>query len=163
MDNVFESIYATIISDIQISLGKGSGWVIDSVIEHNIVQSLSKNNPLAGSSYIKLQKDLDHPRKRFINIQNIDNNECFKWSLVRYLNPADHHSAWITKADKDFAKRFGLKCIKFPVKISDIHKIKKENSVGISVFGYENKEKHPNYVSKVFCEEKYVDLLLKGE
>ena len=32
-----------------------------------------------------------------------------------------------------------------------------------SVFGYENKEKHPIYVSKKCCEEKHVDLLLIGE
>ena len=29
-------------------------------------------NPLAGSSYIKLPKELEHPRKGLINIQNID-------------------------------------------------------------------------------------------
>ena len=42
-------------------LGKNSGWIIDSVIDHNI--NISKYNPLAGSSYIKLPKELDHPRK----------------------------------------------------------------------------------------------------
>ena len=42
-------------------LGKDSGWIIDSVIDHNI--NISKHNPLAGSSYIKLPKELDHPRK----------------------------------------------------------------------------------------------------
>ena len=31
------------------------------VIDHNI--NVSKYNPLAGSSYIKLPKELDHPRK----------------------------------------------------------------------------------------------------
>ena len=40
-----------------------------------------------------------------INIQNIDDNECFKLSKVRYLNPADHHQARIKKAEKDFAKK----------------------------------------------------------
>ena len=84
IDDIFQSIYTTIISNIQKSLGKGSGWIIDSVIDHTI--SISKYNPLAGSSYIKLSKELDHPRKGLINIQNIDDNECCKWSLVRYLN-----------------------------------------------------------------------------
>ena len=46
------------------------------VIDHTI--SISKYKPLAGSSYIKLSKELDHPRKGLINIKNIDNNECFK-------------------------------------------------------------------------------------
>ena len=30
-------------------------------------------------------------KKGSINIQNIDDNECFKWFLVRYLHPRDHH------------------------------------------------------------------------
>ena len=34
------------------------------------------------------------------------------------------------------------------------------NSIGISVFRYENKEIHPIYVSKKCYEEKHVDLLL---
>ena len=88
-----------------------------------------------------------------INNQNVDDNECFKWSLVRDLNSEDHHQARITKADKDFGKKLAFKGIKFPVQIRDIHKIEKKNSNGISVFVYENKEKHSIYVSKK-CEEK---------
>ena len=49
------------------------------------------------------------------------------------------------------------------MKIRDIHKIEKKNSIGISVFGYENKEKHPIYLSKKCCEDKHIDLLLIGE
>ena len=58
-----------------------------------------------------------------INIQNTDDNACFKWYLARYLNPADHNPRIITKADKDFAKRLDFKEMKFPVKTKDIHKI----------------------------------------
>ena len=61
-----------------------------------------------------------------VNIQNIDDNECFKWCLVKYLHPADHHPARITKADKNFAKELDFKDKKFPVKIRDIHKIEKK-------------------------------------
>ena len=52
-------------------LGKGSSWINVSLVDHTM--SISKYNPLAGSSYFKtVQKDL-------INIQNPDDNECFKW------------------------------------------------------------------------------------
>ena len=78
------------------SLGKGSGWITALVIDHNI--SIAKDNSLAGSSYIELPKDLHHPRKGLINIQIIDDNKCFKWCLVRYLNPADHYQAITTKS-----------------------------------------------------------------
>ena len=60
-DDILESIYSTITSKIQKSLGQGSGWIIDSAIDHNI--NISKYNPLAGGSNIRLLKDLDHPRK----------------------------------------------------------------------------------------------------
>ena len=86
IENVFKSVYTTIIENIQKSSGIGSGWINDLVINHSI--SISKYNPLAGSSYIKLPKELDHPRKGLINIQNKADNECFKWCLVRYLNLA---------------------------------------------------------------------------
>ena len=64
---------------------------------------------------------------------------AFKWSIVRYLNPADHNPARITKADQDLAKNLDFKNIKFPVKIRNIHKILEKNSISISVFGYGNK------------------------
>ena len=67
-----------------------------------------------------------------INIQNIDNNECFKWGLVRYLYSADHHPARIAKADKDFARVLDFKDIRFPVKIRDIYKIEKTNSIALA-------------------------------
>ena len=40
IDDVFQSIYHIIITNVQKSLGKGSGWIIDSVIDHTI--SISK-------------------------------------------------------------------------------------------------------------------------
>ena len=52
IENVLKSVYTKIISNIKKSSGKGAGWIIDSVIDHNI--SISKYNPLAGSCYIKL-------------------------------------------------------------------------------------------------------------
>ena len=83
-----------------------SGLIINSVIDYDI--NISKYKPLAGISYIKLPKELDHPRKVLINIQNIGDNKCFKWFLVRYFHPTDYHSSRITKV------------MKFPVKIRDM-------------------------------------------
>ena len=122
IDDAFESIYTTVISSIQKYLGKGADWIIDWVIDHNI--SISKYNPLTGGSYVKLLKD------------NIDDNKCFKWSLLRYLNPADHNPRRTTKADKDFAKRLDFKGMKLTVKIRDIHKLQKKNCIDMSAFGY---------------------------
>ena len=80
---MFESIYTTIMSNMQKFLGKDSGWIIDSVIDHTI--NISKYNPLAGCSYIKLPKELDHPKKGLINIQHFDDSKNLNWCLFRYL------------------------------------------------------------------------------
>ena len=53
-------------SSIQKSSGEGLGQIIGTVIELNI--DIWKYNPLAGSSYIALTKELNHPRKVLISI-----------------------------------------------------------------------------------------------
>lgn len=55
--DAIESIYTTAISNVQKYLVKGSGWVTDLVIDDI---NISKNNPVVGSSYAKLPKELDH-------------------------------------------------------------------------------------------------------
>ena len=67
-----KSVYTTIIVNIQKSRGSGSRWITESVINHTI--SFSKYNPLAGSSYIKLPKELKHPKKIFFNFLNMNDN-----------------------------------------------------------------------------------------
>ena len=64
IDDVFEWIYTTVVSNIQKSLRKGSSWIIDSVIDH--ITFISRRHLLALSSlssYIKLPKVLNHPKK----------------------------------------------------------------------------------------------------
>ena len=75
----------------------------------------------------------------------------------------DHHPTRIAKFDKHFAKTLDFKDLNFPVKIKDIHKIEKKNSIGISIPGYENKRKISIYVLKQCWEEKHVDLLIIRE
>ena len=155
IDDAFESIYTTVITNQQKSLGECSGWIIDSVIDHTI--SISNNNPLARNNCVKLPKELDHPRKALIDIQNIDDNKCFKWCLVWYLNPADDNRRSITKADKNFAKRPDFKDIKFPVKIRDIHKIEKKIPSALALLIMKIKKNIQSLCIKTCC------LLLIGE
>ena len=54
IDDVFESIYSTVISNIQKTLRKELGWITDSVVYHAV--NISKNKPFHGSSYMELLK-----------------------------------------------------------------------------------------------------------
>ena len=99
--------------------------------------------------------------KGLINIKNND-NECFRWCHIRFLNPQDSHSELIKRSDKHYLEKLDYSGIEFPIKINQYNKIEKQNEININVFGYENKQPYPIYVSK----EKYknhMELLLITE
>ena len=63
--DIFESIYTTIISNIQKYLAKGSGWITDSAVDHVINISKFNDSNKADISYIKLPKELNHSKESF--------------------------------------------------------------------------------------------------
>ena len=140
-------------------ISEGSGWTIESVDNHylNIVQY----QPMKGSSYIELPQELRHHRKGLINMKNED-NECFRWCHIRYLNPQDKNPQRINKSDKEFIKKLDYSGIEFPVATKQYNKIEKQNEININVFGYENKQPYPIFVSKEKYERQ-MNLLLITE
>ena len=56
--------------------------------------------------------------KGLINIQNED-NQSFRWFLVKYLNPLNKNPAKIRNIDKEFAMQLTYKDVKFPVHKKD--------------------------------------------
>ena len=90
--------------------------------------------------------------KGLINIKNED-NECFRWCHIRHLNPQNKNPQRITKTDKNFIKQLDYSNIEFPVTVKQINKIEKQNNIRINLFGYEEKQKFPIYIS----QEKFQD------
>ena len=130
-------------------ISEGSGWTIQSVDGHYI--NLTKYEPLNGTSYIELPTELRNSAKGLINLKNED-NECFRWCHIRYLNPKEKDPQRIKKSDKEFIEKLDYSGIEFPITIKQINKIEKKNSIRINVFGYEEKQPYP-YIS----DEKYED------
>ena len=140
-------------------ISEGSGWTIESVDNHflNIVQY----QPMNGSSYIELPFELQHHMKGLINIKNKD-NECFRWCHIRLLNPQDKDPQRIKRSDKEYINKLDYSGIEFPVTVKQYNKIENQNQININVFGYENKQQYPIYVSKEKYE-KHMELLLITE
>ena len=140
-------------------ISEGSGWTIQSVDNHylNIVQY----QPMKGSSYIELPQELRHHRKGLINMKNED-NECFRWCHIRYLNPQNKDPQRIKRTDKEYINQLDYSGIEFPVTVKQYNKIEKQNEININVFGYENKQPYPIYISKEKYE-KHIELLLITE
>ena len=126
-------------------LSEGSGWTVKTVDCHYI--NLTKYKPLKGSSYIELPTELRNPAKGLINLKNKD-NECFRWCHIRYLNPQGKDPQRIKKDERQYIKNLDYQGIKFPVNVNQYNKVEKQNSIRINVFGYEEKQPFPIYVSK---------------
>ena len=142
-------------------VSEGSGWTIQLIENHYI--NIVNYNPLKGSSYIELPQELRNSAKGLINMKNKD-NECFRWCHIRHSNPQDKDPQRIKKTDKQYIEKLDYSSIEFPVTVKQINKIEKQNNICINLFGYEEKQKFPIYISK----EKYQDhmellLITEGE
>ena len=169
----FNSKAQTIINDISINealqltkqqilniiaqwISEGSGWIIQSIDSHHL--NIVKYEPMKGSSYIQLPQELRNSAKGLINMKNND-NECFRWCHIRHLNPQDQYPQRIKKIDKEYINKLKYIGIEFPVTIKQLNKIEKQNEININVFGYEEKQPYPIYISKEKHED-HMELLL---
>ena len=145
-----------ILNQISQWISEGSGWTVQSVDNHYLNIVIYK--PMKGSSYIQLPSELRNSAKGLINMKNED-NECFRWCHIRHLNPQEKYPQRIKKVDKPYIEKLDYSNIDFPVSVKHYNKIEKQNSININVFGYENKEPYPIYVSKEKHED-HMELLL---
>ena len=140
-------------------ISEGSGWTIKSVDSHYL--NIVKYEPMKGSSYIQLPSELRNPKKGLINMKNED-NECFRWCHIRHLNPQDKYPQRIKKSDKEYVNKLDYSGVEFPIAVKHYNRIEKQNSININVFGYENKQPYPIYVSKENNKD-HMELLLVTE
>ena len=143
--NFLETTQQEIVNKIERWISKGSAWIIKSVDGHFI--NVAKYRPLKGSSYIPLPEELRHPAKGIINIKNND-DECFRWCHIRHLLPQNKDPQRIKKCDKKYVEKLDYSGIEFPVSVKQYNKIEKQNNIRVNVFGYEEKQKYPIYLSK---------------
>ena len=115
----------------------GSGWVFDIILSHDL--HVSKYDPTRGSSYLELPKKLKNHMKGLINIVNNNDEKCFLWCHVRHLNPQEDHSNRVKKEDRVVAEQLNYRGIRFPVEISQVDRVEKQNEICINIFRYTNK------------------------
>ena len=139
-------------------ISEGSGWIIKSIDNHYL--NIVRYKPMKGSSYLKLPIELQN-KKGLINLQNKD-NECFRWCHVRHLCPMDKDPQRIKKSDRKYVSELNYDGVVFPVSIKQINQIELQNKININVFGYENKQPYPLFVSKEKFED-HMELLLISE
>ena len=141
-------------------VSEGSGWTIDHLDGDFL--NITLYDPLSGSSYIKLPAKLGNSRKGLINLKNED-NECFRWCHIRHLNPQMKDPQRIKKDDKKKVNELNYDGVEFPVSQRHYNKVETQNDIRINVFGYENGQAFPIYISKEKFDYQMNLLLITNE
>ena len=162
-----EEVFNEMADEIETAIQKaenaqGSGWVLFKVI--GVTLHTAKWDPLNAGSYIDLPPYLKN-KKAIINMKNQD-DECFKWCVLRALNPKNNHPE---RVDRDLISKqdtLNMKGIKYPVSFRDIDRFESLNpNISITVLGYDETEKvYPLRVSEYTgCEHDITLILIKDE
>ena len=132
---VFDRSIQTIEERIQNFNQRGSNWRFERVLSLDV--HFTDFQPLRGSTFLPLPRKIS-TKKAVINMKNND-DQCFKWSVVRALNPVAKNSERITKELKDQSERLVWSGLKFPVKLDQIVVFEQLNpQISINVFGFES-------------------------
>ena len=139
---------------------EGSGWQYERVIK--MVLHTTRWDPINAGSYIDLPPALKN-KNALINMKNQD-EECFKWCILRALNPKDNHPERVDKDLKSKVETLNMQGIHYPVSFRDIDRFESQNpEISITLLGYNKDERvYPLKVSKYTgCKHDIVLLLIK--
>lgn len=155
LDQIINSLSVVLLNRISEFEQKDSGWALDSIC--HIDMNVNKFNPLRGSSYIDLPRDIKY-KKAIINVKNND-CLCFKWALLSALYPSKKNSDRVTSYTIH-AHKLNFENIAFPIKLRDISKIERVNDISINVFTleYDSMKKKNSVVGPIHFTKQRKDV-----
>lgn len=117
----------------------GSGWSIDKIVKMEV--NSVEYSPLVGSSYIPLPQTIQ-TKSVVLNIQNSD-QKCFLLSVhVTYTD----HPARVPHYTQ-YEHEFNMEGIDFPIPLSQIKQMEKQNGISIHVLGLDEDKVYPLHVT----------------
>ena len=162
LNEIYDEMKDEIEEQIQkVQEAMGSGWQFEKVIK--LVLHTTRWDPINAGSYIDLPPFLKN-KKALINMKNED-DECFKWCVLRAINPKNKNAERIDNDLKSKQDTLNMKGIRYPVSFRDIDRFESQNpNISISVVGYNKDDrvyplKRSNFTRR---EHDIVLLLLKG-
>ena len=160
-----EEVYDEMVDEIEEEIQKvgeaeGSGWDFLGVIK--LVLHTTRWDPINAGSYIDLPEALKN-KHAIINMKNQD-EECFKWCVLRALYPKDKNAERIDRDLKSKQDTLNMKGIRYPVNFRDIDRFESQNpEISITILGYNKDERiYPLKISRYTgCEHDITLLLIK--
>ena len=120
----------------------GSGWVLERI--EYIRMKFAEYRVTIGSSYKPLPEDVKH-RRAILDIENND-NECFKWSVIRALHPVKGDGERVTKILRRQVEKYDWVGVRFPTPFPSIDLFENINKVSVMVLGWNEELKHVEHL-----------------
>ena len=138
---------------------KSSGWSFCRCLYHNT--TIYETKKLRASSYVPTPPALQGIRNKWgVNIENKDDNECFKWCMKYHQSDKSKHSTRIS-ALKKVDDKFNYDDITYPVGIEEINIFEANNEgIKINVFQYDNEKDEINVLRRAGKSPTYIHLLV---
>ena len=152
---IFDTLISKILKDIDKYQKMGSGWKFEEVMFFDI--NVDPFEPLGGSSYFPLPYKLA-VKKAIINVKNMKDNECFKWSVTSAVYQVQVHPERM-KGMRERSERLSWVGIDFPTPINQISRFEKQNPYSINVYGWNGTSVYPLRISK-HANETCINLML---
>ena len=140
---------------------KDSRRTLHSIIKLEV--NINKLNPMKGSTYIELPKQVQG-KEACINVQNRDDNECFKWALLSAIHPVNKKQYMPNRVSNyhQYKNNLNFSGIKFPVAIRDVSKFEQQNDISVNIYGLIKKKQKFSVVPLHLTSQKrdhHVNLL----
>ena len=83
-----------------------------------------------------------------VNVKNIGDGQCFKWSVTRYLNPIARKrgAEKLTQKLQDQSEKLDWSSISFPTPLQELDIFENLNKISVMVFGWDDDEKQVTYL-----------------
>lgn len=151
-----DSAFTKILQSIDSFVRNGSGWTIK-LIDYIDLHIGNYRDIRGGCQTSQQLPDKLRNKKALLNI-NCHDNFCFLYCIAAKLYPQKINKSRPNKYKKYF-KYFNIRNIGFPMKLKQISNFELANNLKINVFGFEENEIYPLYVSSKLKKHTEIDLL----
>ena len=156
LGEIYNIMIAMCLERIDKFQNKGSGWQFEEVVSFDV--NVDPFKPLRGSSYFPLPAKLA-VKKAIINVQNKQDNKCFKWAVTSAVFPRKKNNQRLNEEMRTNPKRLNWEGIDFPTPLNQITRFEKQNPYSINVYGYTGTSVYPLRISK-HTNEQCINLIL---
>ena len=164
IDDQINEAYFKMLNSLDAFRQDGSGWNIKTVLY--MEQTIAKYSPLRGSCTLY---NLPEPLQRKRCLLNVTgppelDGYCFKYAVLAGLYTGEGVIGQLPWSDlhqyRDVLKFDGVAGSGRYMPITSVGEFEKNNALSINIYGYEEGEVFPVYISKKYKRHKHINLLL---